>query len=99
MLLAHGDQVVACLPPTEVEDEDRVEEFRDLIDECKSDRKDREGWKERLRGIRCDGKTIGSCETAVAEAVKAFGGIDILLCCRSECESLCRDQHLLIHLS
>ncbi|KAM4066635.1 short chain dehydrogenase [Hirsutella rhossiliensis] len=82
-LLSHGDYVVACLPPHEIEHDERSAEFRDLIDECKSARKDRDGWKDRIRGIRCDGH-MSSCGAAVAEAVQVFGRIDILLCCRSE---------------
>ncbi|KAL2263031.1 hypothetical protein VTK26DRAFT_8556 [Humicola hyalothermophila] len=84
LLLAHGDYVVACLPPAEIEDEERSAEFRELINECKSTRKDREGWKDRIRGIRCDGRAMGQCGAAVAEAVQVFGRIDILLCCKSE---------------
>lgn len=83
-LLAHGDSVVACLPPHEIEHEERSAEFRALIDECKSGRRDREGWKDRIRGIRCDGRVMGQCGAAVAEAVQLFGRIDILLCCRFE---------------
>ncbi|PHH61732.1 hypothetical protein CDD81_8024 [Ophiocordyceps australis] len=82
-LLSHGDYVVACLPPHEIEHDERSAEFRELIAECKSSRKDREGWKDRIRGIRCDGR-MSSCGAAVAEAVQLFGAIDILLCCRSE---------------
>ncbi|KAL2163149.1 hypothetical protein VTH06DRAFT_6985 [Thermothelomyces fergusii] len=84
LLLAHGDYVVACLPPLEIEDEERSAEFRELINECKSNRKDREGWKDRIRGIRCDGRAMGQCGAAIAEAVHVFGRIDILLCCRFE---------------
>jgi len=84
LLLAHGDYVVACLPPHEIEHEDRSAEFRELINECKSNRKDREGWKDRIRGIRCDGRVMGQCGAAVAEAVQVFGRIDILLCCKFE---------------
>ncbi|KAL2891072.1 Retinol dehydrogenase 8 [Ceratocystis lukuohia] len=84
LLLDHGDHVVACLPPIEIEDEDRSAEFRELVMECKSGRKDREGWKDRLRGIRCDGRSMGQCMAAVAEAVHVFGKIDIVLCCKSE---------------
>lgn len=86
LLLAHGDYVVACLPPTEIEDEDRSAEFRELVNECKSNRKDREGWKDRIRGIRCDARAMGQCGAAVAEAVQVFGRIDILLCCKFEGE-------------
>ncbi|TVY47249.1 Retinol dehydrogenase [Lachnellula occidentalis] len=83
-LLAHGDYVAAGLPPAEIEDDDRSAEFRELINECKSGRKDREGWKDRIRGIRCDGRIMGQCGAAIAEAVEVFGRIDILLCCTSE---------------
>jgi NAD(P)-dependent dehydrogenase (short-subunit alcohol dehydrogenase family) len=84
LLLVHGDYVVACLPPEEIEDSERSAEFRELIDECKTgNRRDREGWKERIRGIRCEGRAMGQCSAAVAEAVEVFGRIDILLCCRS----------------
>ncbi|KAL2760862.1 hypothetical protein ACRALDRAFT_2039404 [Sodiomyces alcalophilus JCM 7366] len=82
LLLAHGDYVVACLPPHEMEDEDRSADFRDLVTECKSTtRRDREGWRDRLRAIRCDGREAGQCIAAVAEAYAVFGRIDILLCC------------------
>ncbi|KAI8714672.1 hypothetical protein NCS52_01187600 [Fusarium sp. LHS14.1] len=84
LLLSHGDYVVACLPPHEIDHEDRSAEFRELVNECKSTRKDREGWKDRIRGIRCDGNVMGACGAAVAEAVQVFGRIDILLCCKSE---------------
>ena len=84
LLLAHGDYVAAGLPPHEVEDEERSREFRDLINECKTGGKDREGWRNRIRGIKCDGRVMGQCGAAVAEAVEVFGRIDILLCCTSE---------------
>ncbi|EAQ86527.1 hypothetical protein CHGG_07780 [Chaetomium globosum CBS 148.51] len=84
LLLAHGDYVVACLPPVEIENEERSAEFRELINECKSNRKDREGWKDRIRGIRCDARAMGQCGAAIAEAVQVFGRIDILLCCKFE---------------
>jgi hypothetical protein len=56
LLLANGDYVAAGLPPCEIEDEDRSVEYKELINECKSTRKDREGWENRIRGIRCDGR-------------------------------------------
>ncbi|KAK0727972.1 transport protein Trs120 or TRAPPC9 TRAPP II complex subunit-domain-containing protein [Lasiosphaeria miniovina] len=84
LLLGHGDYVVACLPPQELENDERSAEFRELVNECKSNRKDREGWKDRIRGIRCDGRVMGACGAAVAEAVQVFGRIDILLCCKYE---------------
>ncbi|KAI1284663.1 hypothetical protein F5Y07DRAFT_347379 [Xylaria sp. FL0933] len=83
-LLSHGDYVVACLPPHEIEHDDRSADFRELVNECKSTRKDREGWKDRIRSIRCDGRIMSQCGAAVAEAKHVFGRIDILLCCTSE---------------
>ncbi|OAA68780.1 NAD(P)-binding domain protein [Niveomyces insectorum RCEF 264] len=88
LLLAHGDYVVACLPPHELADDACSAEFRALAQECRAPAgryaKDREGWKDRIRGIRCDGRAMGQCVAAVAEAVAVFGRIDIMLCCRSE---------------
>ncbi|KAJ2905855.1 hypothetical protein MKZ38_004103 [Zalerion maritima] len=75
---------LACLPPHEIEDPDRNGEFKTLVKECKSTRKDREGWKDRIRSIRCDGRVMGQAGAAVAEAVSVFGRIDIMLCCKSE---------------
>lgn len=77
---------MACLPPLEIEHEERSAEFRALINECKSNRKDRDGWKDRIRGVRCDGRSMGQCTAAVADAVHIFGRIDILLCCKFEGE-------------
>lgn len=82
--MAHGDYIAAGLPPGEVDDEERSAEYRDLIEECKSSRKDREGWKDRIRGIRCDGRSMSNTQSAIAEAIKAYGRIDILLCNTSE---------------
>lgn len=98
-LLSHGDCVAACFPPLEIEHEERSAEFRELINECTSGRKDREGWKDRIRGIRCDGRTMSGCGAAVAEAVDVFGRIDILLCCRSEGMTKYCFLHQPIHLS
>jgi NAD(P)-dependent dehydrogenase (short-subunit alcohol dehydrogenase family) len=88
-LLDHGDYIVACLPPHEIDHPDRGAEFRELIAECKeggrdAEGRDRDGWKERIRGIRCDGRSMAGCGAAIAEAVEVFGRIDILLCCKSE---------------
>jgi NAD(P)-dependent dehydrogenase (short-subunit alcohol dehydrogenase family) len=98
LLLAHGDYVAAGLPPFEIEDDNRSSEFRELINECKSGRKDREGWKDRIRGLRCDGRIMGQCGAAVAEAVELFGRIDILLCCTSEGNTFF-DSHVLYILT
>lgn len=84
LLLAHGDYIAAGLPPFEINDDDRAAEFRELIEECKSSRKDREGWKDRIRGIHCDGRKMSQTQSALAEAIKVFGRIDILLCNTSE---------------
>ncbi|CAK7224338.1 hypothetical protein SCUCBS95973_005483 [Sporothrix curviconia] len=87
LLLGHGDYVVACLPPQELDNEAMSAEFRELADECRNPAsgryKEREGWKDRIRGIRCDGRFMGQCVAAVAEAVQFFGRIDVVLCCSS----------------
>lgn len=46
--------------------------------------RDRELWKSRLRVVALDVKLMGQCQSAVAEAVRCFGRIDILFCCHSE---------------
>lgn len=86
LLLAHGDYVAAFLPPHELEHVDRGAEYMTLVNECKSNRKDREGWKNRIRGIQCDGRSMGQCSQAIAEAIHVFGRIDIMLCCKFEGE-------------
>ncbi|RYO86737.1 hypothetical protein DL766_001597 [Monosporascus sp. MC13-8B] len=80
LLLAHGDYVAAALPPHEMEREDRSAEFRELVNECRGRRE----WRDRMRSIRCDGRSMGQCEAAIAEAREHFGRVDILLCCTSE---------------
>ena len=67
-----------------MKDDDRSAEFRELINECKSSRKDREGWEKRIRGIKCDGRVMSSAQSALAEAIETFGRIDILICNTSE---------------
>lgn len=67
-----------------MKDDARSSEFRDLINECKSTRKDRDGWEKRIRGIKCDGRIMSSAQSALAEAIETFGRIDILLCNTSE---------------
>ncbi|KAF1990176.1 NAD(P)-binding protein [Aulographum hederae CBS 113979] len=41
-------------------------------------------WKDRVKVVGLDGRNIGQCQAAVAEAVHAFGKIDIMLGCSSE---------------
>lgn len=84
LLLAHGDYIAAGLPPSELKDEERSADFRELINECKSSRRDRDGWEKRIRGIRCDGRVMSGAQAALAEAIETFGHIDILLCNISE---------------
>jgi NAD(P)-dependent dehydrogenase (short-subunit alcohol dehydrogenase family) len=100
LLLSHGDFVAACLPPHELDHDDRSAEYRQLIAETReSGRADREGWKDRLRSIKCDGRVMGQCGAAVAEAKEVFGRIDILLCCSSEGTSTTQQLGSLGHRS
>jgi len=81
--LTHGDHVVSGIIPAEFErDGARSEEFKNFLSEV--GRKSGEGWKERLRIVALDVRIMGQCQAAVAEAVDAFGRIDILLSCSSQ---------------
>ncbi|MCJ1322934.1 hypothetical protein MMC15_008284 [Xylographa vitiligo] len=60
---------------------ERAEEFvRFVTDEVDTV----EEWRTRCRVVGLDGSIIGQCQAAVAQAVVAFGKIDILFCCSSE---------------
>jgi NAD(P)-dependent dehydrogenase (short-subunit alcohol dehydrogenase family) len=80
-VLEHGDYVVAGVVPIEFEKrEDQCEDFRIFLEEVKRT----ERWRERLRVVGLDARVVGQCQAAVAEAVEAFGRIDVLLCAASE---------------
>ncbi|KAJ9642071.1 hypothetical protein H2199_005286 [Coniosporium tulheliwenetii] len=80
-VLEHGDCVVAGVSPLEFEkNEDRSLEFREFLEEVKR----LERWREKLRVVGLDGRRIAQCQAAIAEAVQAFGRIDVLLGCSSE---------------
>ncbi|KAF2280530.1 short chain dehydrogenase/reductase family protein-like protein [Westerdykella ornata] len=75
-VLDHGDYVVAGVLPTEFEKrEGPAEDFRTFLDEVKKT----ERWRERLRVVGLDGRIVSQCQAAIAEAVEAFGRIDVLL--------------------
>lgn len=46
--------------------------------------KEKELWRSRLRVVALDIRIMGQCQSAVAEAVRCFGRVDILFCCQSE---------------
>lgn len=80
-VLEHGDYVVTGVIPTEFEkSEAQIDDFKAFLEEVKSS----ERWRERLRVVGLDARVIGQCQAAVAEAVEAFGRIDVLLCAASE---------------
>jgi len=67
--------------PVEFEkNEGQIEDFKAFLEEVKST----ERWRERLRVVGLDSRVVGQCQAAVAEAVEAFGRIDVLLCAASE---------------
>ncbi|KAI4912083.1 uncharacterized protein J4E92_010128 [Alternaria infectoria] len=80
-VLEHGDYVVAGVMPLEFEKrEGQSEDFRTFLEDVKgTDR-----WREHLRVVGLDSRVVGQCQAAVAEAVEAFGRIDVLLCAASE---------------
>ncbi|OCL08522.1 NAD(P)-binding protein [Glonium stellatum] len=80
-VLEHGDYIVAGVLPLEFEkNNERSEEFREFLEEVKRT----ERWRERLRVVGLDGRIVGQCQAAIAEAVEAFGRVDVLLGCTSE---------------
>jgi NAD(P)-dependent dehydrogenase (short-subunit alcohol dehydrogenase family) len=80
-VLDHGDYVVAGVLPSEFEKrEGQSEDFRGFLEEVKKT----ERWRERLRVVGLDGTIISQCQAAIAEAVEAFGRIDVLLGSTSE---------------
>lgn len=80
-VLEHGDYVVAGVMPAEFEKrEGQGEDFRNFLEDVKKT----ERWREHLRVVGLDARVVGQCQAAVAEAVEAFGRIDVLLCAASE---------------
>ena len=53
-------------------------------DKAEKEKGEKELWKSRLRVVALDASVVGQCQSAVAEAVRCFGRIDILFCCQSE---------------
>ncbi|KAF2640819.1 short chain dehydrogenase/reductase family protein-like protein [Massarina eburnea CBS 473.64] len=80
-VLDHGDYVVAGVVPLEFEKrEGQTEDFRSFLEDVKKN----ERWRERLRVVGLDGRVVGQCQAAIAEAVEAFGRVDVLLGSTSE---------------
>ncbi|KIV99035.1 uncharacterized protein PV09_09262 [Verruconis gallopava] len=44
----------------------------------------RKRWRDRFKIVGMDGRNVGQCQSAIADALAAFQRIDILLICRSE---------------
>ncbi|CAI6333669.1 unnamed protein product [Periconia digitata] len=80
-VLDHGDYVVAGVVPQEFERrEGQSEDFRAFLEDVKRT----ERWRERLRVVGLDGRVIGQCQSAIAEAVEAYGRVDVLVGSTSE---------------
>ncbi|EER43951.1 short chain dehydrogenase/reductase [Histoplasma capsulatum var. duboisii H88] len=81
-LLAHGDIVVAGVPESNLEREDpRGADFEAFLDELASKGSD---WEERMKPVIMDIRIMNECQVIIAEAISAFGRIDILICCSSQ---------------
>ncbi|KAJ5109874.1 hypothetical protein N7532_002519 [Penicillium argentinense] len=82
-VLAHGDYVLLGLAHSVLErDERRRNGFDAFLAEVEEHRD--EGWKQRMKAVPLDIRMMGECQAVVAEAVAAFGRVDILLCCTSQ---------------
>lgn len=80
-VLEHGDYVVAGVEPVEFEKNGgHSDDFKAFLEEVKV----AERWRERLRVVGLDARVVGQCQAAVAEAIEAFGRVDVLLCTASE---------------
>ncbi|EAS27594.2 short chain dehydrogenase/reductase [Coccidioides immitis RS] len=83
-LLAHGDQVVAGITPSNPEREDpRRVNFDVFLDEISTE-DEYKGWLERLETVELDIRLMSDCQVAIAAAIAKFGRIDILFCCTSQ---------------
>ncbi|KAJ5242118.1 uncharacterized protein N7469_000445 [Penicillium citrinum] len=79
-VLAHGDYALLGLAHSVLErDERRRNGFDAFLAEVEE-----QGWKQRMKTVPLDIRMMGECQAVVAEAVAAFGRIDILLCCTSQ---------------
>ncbi|KAJ6134133.1 hypothetical protein N7523_000455 [Penicillium sp. IBT 18751x] len=82
-VLAHGDFVLLGLAHSVLErDERRRNGFEAFLAEIEEHRD--EGWKQRTKTVPLDIRMMGECQAVVADAVAAFGRVDILLCCTSQ---------------
>ncbi|KLJ12877.1 hypothetical protein EMPG_09470 [Blastomyces silverae] len=81
-LLAHGDIVVAGVPESNPEREDpRSADFEALLGELSAQGV---GCRERMKPVVIDIRMMNECQIIVAEAIDAFGRVDILVCCTSQ---------------
>ncbi|PWY72337.1 short chain dehydrogenase/reductase family protein [Aspergillus heteromorphus CBS 117.55] len=82
-ILMHGDYALVGLAHASLErDECRREGFDAFLAEIESH--SNEGWGERFKALPLDLRMVGECQALVAQAVAAFGRVDILLCCTSQ---------------
>lgn len=72
-------------PDSNSEDGTNGDNFSDKNkDKTEKQEREKELWRSRLRVVALDVRIMGQCQSAVAEAVRCFGRIDILFCCHSE---------------
>ncbi|OJD17998.1 hypothetical protein AJ78_01955 [Emergomyces pasteurianus Ep9510] len=81
-LLAHGDIVVAGVPESNPERADpRSTEFEAFLNELSTQGP---SWRERMKPVVIDIRRMNECQALMAEAISAFGKVDILICCSSQ---------------
>ncbi|RMJ25478.1 hypothetical protein PHISP_03670 [Aspergillus sp. HF37] len=82
-ILAHGDCALVGLVHSSLDrDECRREGYDAFLEEVEEHSD--EGWGQRLKTVPLDFRMMSECQSAIAEAIAAFGKIDILLCCTSQ---------------
>ncbi|PWY80944.1 short chain dehydrogenase/reductase family protein [Aspergillus sclerotioniger CBS 115572] len=80
-ILMHGDYALVGLAHSSL---DRDQCRRDMFDAFLAEIESNEGWAERFKALPLDIRMVGECQALVAQAVAAFGRVDILLCCSSQ---------------
>lgn len=75
-VLDHGDYVVASVQPQD----ERRDDFMDFLEEVKQ----KPERAKKVRAVQLDPTIVGQCQAAIAEAVHAFGRVDMLVGCTSD---------------
>ncbi|EEH33557.2 short chain dehydrogenase/reductase family protein [Paracoccidioides lutzii Pb01] len=81
-LIAHGDIVIAGISGLDPEQGDpRSADFKAFLDELSFHNPK---LRERMKPVVVDIRMMNECQAIIAEAISAFGRVDVLICCSSQ---------------